>query len=139
MYKSVGKSQITNSVIILMSVEIITIITERLTQSVAVIQHRSHAVESETVELIFFHPELAVGQQEVQYFILSIVEAERIPSRMFSSVASVEILIRITGKITKALKFILHGMRVNKVHNHRYTHLVSSIYKFLKFIRSTES
>lgn len=57
------------------------------------------------MELI--EPVLAVAQQEVDDFILSIVEAETVPSRMLMTVARIEILVRIASEITQSFNLIL--------------------------------
>lgn len=53
--------------------------------------------------------------------------------------ARIEVLIRITGKIAKSLHFILHGMRVNNIHNDGNSHSMRRINQFLQFIRCTET
>ena len=86
-----------------MAVEIVAIVAEGLAQAVAEIEHRGHTVETETIELILLHPELAVRQQEVKHLILTIVEAERIPCRMLTTLVVVEILIVGTIETTQSL------------------------------------
>ena len=48
----ISQGQITDSIIILMSVEVISVITERFTQSVTIIQHRRYTVKTESIEFI---------------------------------------------------------------------------------------
>ena len=60
-YESVGESEIADGVVVLMSVEIIAIVAERLAQSVTVIKHRGNTVEAESVEMELLKPVLAVG------------------------------------------------------------------------------
>ena len=59
-----------------MAVKVIGIIAERLSQPVAVIQHRSYAIETEAIEMELFQPISAVRQQEMNYFILTVVKAQ---------------------------------------------------------------
>ena len=61
MNQIVSQRQITNGIIILMTIEIVTVIHKSFTQPMAIIQHGSYAVETETVKLIFFQPILTVG------------------------------------------------------------------------------
>ena len=84
-------------------------------------------------------PELAVAQQEVNHLVLTVVEAETVPSRMFVTVARIEILVRIAGKIAKALNLVLHCMRMNDIHDNSNTILMSRINKILQLFRSTET
>ena len=76
MDKAVGQSKVADGIIIFMSVEVITIVAESLSQSMAVIKHRSDTIKAEAVEMIFFQPVFAVGEEEVENLILSIVKAE---------------------------------------------------------------
>ena len=135
----ISQGQITDSIIILMSVEVISVITERFTQSVTIIQHRRYTVKTESIEFIFFQPVFTVRQQEVNDFILAIVKTKRIPRRMFTTPSRIEILVRITGKITQSFYLILHCMGMNNIHNNSDTHSMSSIDQLLQLIRSTET
>ena len=110
MNQPVGQRQVTDGIVILMTVEVVTIVAERLTQSVTVIKHRSHPIETETVEMKLFQPVFTVGQQEVNHLVLAIVKAERIPCRMFTTSALIEILARITGKVAQSFHLVLHGV-----------------------------
>jgi len=76
MDEAVGQSKVADGIIIFMSVEVITIVAESLSQSMAVIKHRSDTIKAETVEMILFQPVFAVGEEEVENLIFSIVKAE---------------------------------------------------------------
>ena len=84
-------------------------------------------------------PVLAVAQQEVDYLVLAVVEAEAVPGRMLMTVARIEILVRIAGKITKAFQLVLHCMRVDDVHDDGNTVLMGSINEILQLFWSTET
>ena len=56
------------------------------------------------------------------HLILTIVEAETVPSWMLMSVARIEVLVTITGKIAETFHLVLHCMRAVS-----YTHL--DVYK----------
>ena len=105
----------------------------------AIIQHWSHAIEAKTVKVILFHPIFTVGQQKMNNFIFSIVKAKRIPCRMFTTGTRIEILVRITGKVTQPFYFILHCMGVNDVHDNSDAHAMGCVNEFFQFVRSTEA
>ena len=109
-HQPVGQRQVTDGIVILMTVEVVTIVTEGLTQSVTVIKHRSHPIETEAVEMELFQPVFTVRQQEVNHLVLAIVKAERIPCRMLTTSALIEILARITGKVAQSFHLVLHGV-----------------------------
>ena len=83
-------------------------------------------------------PVFAVGQQEMDYLMLAIVETERIPLVMLSTVARIEELVRISAKVAQALVLILYSVRLNKIHNDCNTVLVSLVNESLQFLWSTE-
>ena len=97
MNQAVGKSQIADGIVILMSVEVISIAGESLAQTMTVIEHGCNTVKTETIEMELIEPILAVAQEEVDDFILAIVEAKTVPSRMLMAVTRIEILVRITS------------------------------------------
>ena len=139
MNQTVGKGKIADGIIILMTIEIISVVAECLTQTMTVIKHGCHTVKTESIEMELIEPVLAVAQQEVDDFILSIVEAETVPSRMLMTVARIEILVRIASEITQSFHLILYGMRVNDVHDDGNTILVSCINEILQLFRSSKA
>ena len=134
MNQVVGKSKIDDSSIILMTIVIIGITGEVLAQSVTVIQHGSHAIKTEAIEMELLHPILAIGKQEVNHLILTIIKAEAVPCRMLTAVTLAEILARVTGKVAQSLVFILHGMAVYDIHHHGDSHGVSLIDERLQLL-----
>ena len=46
----------------------------------------------------------------MEHFVLAIVEAERIPSRVLATFATIEVLAWVTGKVAQTFHFVLHGM-----------------------------
>ena len=104
-----------------------------------IIEHGSHSVKAETIKMKLCEPVFAVGQQEMDYLMLAIVEAERIPLVMLPSVARIEELVRVATKVAKTFILILYSVRLNKIHNHGNTILVSLVNKSLQFLRSTET
>ena len=122
-----------------MSVEVVGIAAECLTQSVTVIEHRGDTVEAESVEVIFLKPILAVGEQEVEHIVLAIVEAKAVPCRMLVAVARIEILVGVASEIAKSLNFVLHCMRVYNIHDYGNTVLMGSVDHLLQLLGSAES
>ena len=55
-------------------------------------------------------PIFTVGKQEMHHLILTIIEAERVPLIMLTTVSWIEILIWIATEIAKSFILILHGM-----------------------------
>ena len=93
-----------------MTIEIVSIVAESLSQSMAVIQHRSNTVKPKSVEMELLQPILTIGKQEVYDLVLAIVKAKRIPSRVLMSVTRIEVLIGVASKIAEALYLILYCM-----------------------------
>ena len=139
MYQAVGQRQIANSVVVLVAVEVVTIAAKGLAQSVAVVQHGRDAVEAEAVEVEFFQPVAAVGQQEVQHLVLAVVEAQRVPCRVLMAVTGIEELVGVSCQIAKALDLVFHGMRVYNIHDDGNAHFVGCVNHFLQFLRGSEA
>ena len=104
----------------------------------AIVQHGSDAIKAESIKMKFVQPVLAVTQQEMDDIILTIVKAQAIPGRMLMAVTRIEKLVRITGKITQALDLILHGMRVDDIHNDGNALLMRGIDEGFQFLRSAK-
>ena len=103
------------------------------------VKHAGDTVETETVDVIFLHPVLAVREKEVLCLILSIVEAARAPCRMPSLPAGIEIEVLLTIEHSKSLRLIVYRMRMNDIHHDRDSESVSIINKGLEFLRRTET
>ena len=58
---------------------------------------------------------------------------------MFTTCARIEILVRITGKVTQTFHFVFHRMRMDNIHNNGNTHLMSSIDQCFQLIGSTKA
>ena len=86
----------------------------------AIVEHRGYAIEAESVEMVFFEPEFAVAQQEIEHAILAIVEAQRVPRRVFASTVAIEILVVGAIESTEPLGFIFHRVGMHNIHNHRH-------------------
>ena len=135
----VGEGQIHDRVAVFVTVEIRAVAVEVFTQTVRAVDHRGHAVKTITVEIVFVEPELAVREQEMEHFVLAVVEAEAVPSGMLATCAVVEILVRRAVEIAESLQFVLHGMAVHEIHDDLHTPAVGIVDQRLQFVRRTEA
>ena len=92
-----------------------------------VIQHGRNPIETKTVKMIFLEPIFAVGQQEMNNLIFPIIKAKRVPSGMFAPITRIKKLVRVAREISQALRFVLHRMRMNDIHNNSHPILVRRI------------
>ena len=122
-----------------MTIEIVSVATEGLTQSVTVVEHRGDTIETETVEVELFEPVLTVRQEEVDHLVLAVVETEGVPCRMLMTVAGIEELVGVASQIAKTFHLVLHGMRVHNIHDDGNTVLVGGIDEFLQLVGSAET
>ena len=58
---------------------------------------------------------------------------------MLTTRSRIEILVRITGKVTQTFHFVFHRMRMDNVHNNGNTHLMSSINQRFQFVGRTKA
>ena len=73
------------------------------------VEHAGHAVEAEAVQVVFRHPVLAVGQEEVPGLVLAIVEAAGAPGGMPALGAFVEIqVLAVLGLCCASSQFHAH-------------------------------
>ena len=72
------------------------------------VNHAGDTVETETVKMVFLHPELAVGQQETDHFIFPIIKTPRAPCRMVSLRAMVEVQVVPSVEKAEAFRLIVH-------------------------------
>ena len=75
----------------------------------------------------------------MQHFILAIIEAEGVPSRVFTAVTVMEILVTRTVEITETFQFILNSMAMHEVHDDVDTATMGIIDEGLQFIGRTET
>ena len=135
----IGQGEVHEGIAVFVTAEIRRIAVEVFAQTVTAVDHRRHTVKTETVEVILIKPELTVREQEMEHFVLAVVEAEAIPSRMLPTIAVMEILIAGTIEVTESLEFILHCMAVHEIHDHMHAATVRVIDESLQFIRRTET
>ena len=104
-----------------------------------IIEHGGDTIEAEAIEMELTEPILTVAQQEVNHLVLTIIEAQAIPSWMLMAITRIEILVRVTSQISKSFHLILNCVRMNYIHDNGYTFLVGSVYEIFQFFRCTES
>ena len=135
----VGQREIGDGIGVLAAIVIIVIAAECLSQAVAVIEHRGHAIEAEAVKLVLLQPELAVGQQEIQHGILAVIEAQRVPCRVFALAIAVEVQVARAVKAAQALDLVLHRMGVHDVHDNGHAGGMGVIDEVFQLLRSAET
>ena len=89
--------------------------------------------------MILFHPIAAVREQEMDYLIFAIVEAEAVPCWMLVPIARIEELVGIAAEIAQSFHLILDGMRMYDVHDYCHTIFMCGVYHLLKVFRCTET
>ena len=139
MNQLVGQGEISDGIAVLMSVVVVAIGHEALAEAVAVVEHGGDAVEAEAVEVELLEPVLAVGEQEVEHFVLAVVEAKAVPCGMLSAVALVEVLAGVAGKVCQAFHLILHSMAVHDVHDDSKAHAVRLVDEGFQLVGSAET
>ena len=127
----VCQCKVANGIVVFVTVIVVLIAAKVISQSVRVIKHRGDTIETESVEVVFLEPKLTIGKQEVYDLTFSIVENQRIPSRMLTPAASMKILGIRTIESSQSFFFIFYGMRVYDIHNHGYTHRMRIVYQVL--------
>ena len=135
----IRQSEVTDGIFIHPVVEVEGIISEVLAQAVIPIDHTGYAVETEAVQMIFLHPVFAVGEQEVLYLVLTVIEAAGPPGRVVALVAFVEIEVVPAIEAAQALGFIYHGMGMDYVHNDRNSAGVGIIHETLEVFGRAEA
>ena len=86
-----------------------------------------------------FKPILAVGQKKMEHFVLSVIEAEAVPCRMLVSVAWVEILVWVAGKVAETFNLVLYGVAVDDIHYYSNAVLVGCVDETLELLRCSEA
>jgi hypothetical protein len=79
------------------------------------VHHAGDAIESETVELILFHPEAQVAEQEAQNFVVTIIEESAIPKLMSALGTFVKVLMVTAIKVVEAVEYVLRSVTVHYI------------------------
>ena len=72
-------------------------------------------------------------------FILSVVEAKRIPGGVFTPIAGIKILLGVAREIPQAFYFVLDGVALHQIHDNRHAFLVCRVNQLLQFFGSAEA
>ena len=86
-----------------------------------------------------FKPIFAVGQKEMEHLVFSVIEAEAVPCRMLVSVAWIEILVWVAGKVAETFYLVLHGVAVYDIHYYSNAVLVGCVDETLELLRCSEA
>ncbi len=133
-YELVGQREVDYGVGVLASVVVVGISAEGFSQAVVVVQHRCDTVEAEAVEMEFLEPVFAVGEQEMQHFILSVVETQRVPCGVVAPRGVVvEILVGSAVEASETFVLVFYGVAVDNVHNHGNAPAVGVVDQRLEF------
>ena len=135
----VGQGEIGDGVGVLAAVVVVAVAAECLSEAVVIVEHGGDTVEAEAVEVELFEPILAVRQQEVHHLVLAVVEAERIPRRVFAAVVAVEVEVVGAVQTAEAFVLILHGVRVHDVHDDGDAGSVSGIDERTQLVGGAEA
>ena len=103
------------------------------------VEHTGDTVEAETVQMVFLHPELAVGEEEILGLVLSVIETSRAPGRMSALRAPVEVEVLLSVEAAEPLGLIVHAMRMNYVHHHGNAPGMGVVHEMLELLRGTEA
>ena len=115
--------------------EVLRVAGEGGAQTVIVIEHAGHAVKAEAVEMILVHPELDVGEQEVQNARAAVVKALAAPGRMIALAARMEELVHRAVKAVDALGGVLNRMGMHQIQQHGQAKAVRLVDERLELVR----
>ena len=139
MDEDVGKAEIGHRILVHAAVEIERIVAEILAETVVPVEHRGHAVEAETVDVILFHPVFDIRQEEVFRLVLAVVEAAGSPGRMASLRTVVEVEVLATVEAREAFRLVVDAVAVDDVHHHRDALSVGVVDKALELLGRAET
>ena len=88
---------------------------EASTNTVVLVHHTGHAVKSEAVEMVHFHPEAEVAEQETHDFVVPIIKQTTVPEVVLSLASRVEVQVVGTVKAIQAIQHVLASMGVHNI------------------------
>ena len=134
----IRKSEVDEGVLIDAFVEVDVVAAEIDSEAVVPVDHTGDAVETETVQPVFLHPELAVAQEEVEGLVLAVVEASGAPGRMMALRTGVEVEVFPAVEASQAFSLVLHAVGVDYVHHDGQALPVGVIDQALELFRRAE-
>ena len=75
----------------------------------------------------------------MEHFVFAVVEAKRIPSRMFATRIAVEVLVIRAVEASETFNFVFNGMRVNDVHNNSNAETVRFVDEVTELVGRAEA
>ena len=139
MDQEVGEGEICDGRGVLVAVVIVVISSESLSEAVVVVEHGGDAVKAESVEAVFLQPVFAVGEEEVEHLVLSVVEAEGVPGGMFAAAVAVEIEVIASVEASETLGLVLDGVGVDNIHDDGNSEPVGLVDELLQLLWSAEA
>ena len=90
--------------------------------------------------MVFFHPVLAVGEEEVEHLVLAVVEAQRVPRGVLAAPGVVvEVEVDRAVEAPDALVLVLHGVGVDDVHDYGYAEAVGLVDEGFELVGGAET
>ena len=102
--------------------------------SIVQIEHRSHRIHTQSVNVILFNPIQCIGNEEVADFLTSVIKDQCSPVRMFASLRIRIFIERLPVKTCQSVQ-ISWKMRRYPVKDHTDLMLMQIIYKIHKIFR----
>lgn len=158
MQRVIGQHQVDQRVGVRVQAEVFIVVArESMTQSMRVVQHRSDAVESEAIELVLFHPEAQIGQQETQHFdsetkeiskgenpnrkrhLLRVIEETAVPQVMEPTRIVMEVATVGSVPLVQAVRNVLASVAVDDVQKNIDARFVRHVDQVLQIVWRTEA
>ena len=95
--------------------EIFIVAVKVCSHSMIVVEHGGYTIKTETIKMVFCHPELQVGQKKVNDFCFTIVETLGAPGWMITLISVMEELPCGSIEHVDALGGVLHCVRVHHI------------------------
>ena len=103
------------------------------------VEHRSHAIEAEAVEVEILHPIAHIREQELQRLLLAVVEQFGVPKVVVAALACMKILEISAVKEVDALADVFHRVGMNEVHDDQQAHAVRCVNQLHQILGRTET
>ena len=123
----VGEGEVGEGVEIEGAVEVGGGVVEGGAEAAVVVEHAGDAVEAEAVEVEFVDPVAGVGEEEVEDFGFSVVEAAGVPGGVVAAFAGVEVLVGGAVEAGEAFGFVFDGVGVDEVDDDGDAGLVAGV------------
>ena len=98
------------------------------------VEHACDTVKAEAIELVFFHPEAEIGEQEPEDFVVAVVEDTAVPQLVSASRTFVKVEMVAVVKHLEPVEYVLAGVAVYHIQFHNETHAVRSINQLFQVV-----